>query len=124
MTINEEIFAKAMLLVKGELLKDEEAVLKEICAMACDELMGRLKEDVLLTDIHDSFVRSAGTLALAMFLEAETSQVQSFSAGSVHVSRQNPAQIRASADSLRRQAELMLLGYLKDYGFGFKAVRG
>lgn len=124
MTINDEILTKAKLLLKEQISSEEETVLAEMCDMACEELMGRFKKEVLLENIHNSFVRSAATLALAMLLEAETGQVQSFSAGSVRVIRKDPAQVRASADSLRRQAELMLLGYLKDNGFGFRAVRG
>lgn len=124
MAISDEAFTKARLLVKEELSSEEETVLAELCAMACDELKGRLKEKVSISEIHDSFIRSAATLALAMFLETETRQVQSFSAGSLRISRRDTGQARPSADLLRRQAELMLLGFLEDRGFGFKAVRG
>lgn len=124
MDISDEVFAKARLLVKEELSSEDETVLAELCTMACTELMGRLKEEVSITDIHDIFVRAATTLSLAMFLESETRQVQSFSAGSLSISRPNTGQGRTSADLLRKQAELMLLGYLDDRGFGFKAVRG
>lgn len=123
MAISDEAFLKAKQLAREDISPENEAVLAEMCAASSAELSSRLKDGVSLDYIHDSFVRSAATLGLAMYLELDTTQIQSFSAGSVRVSRRSPEQARSGAQALRSQAELMMIGYLNDPSFGFKAVK-
>lgn len=53
-----------------------------------------------------------------------TDDASSVKVGSVTVSRRGSGSVRSSAASLRKQAETMLAGYLKDSGFDFRGVRG
>lgn len=125
MELEREVFelAKGML---GQLSGPEgEKSLESMCAAAVDELKGRLRESVSVEDIEGSFVRAAATLALSLYIGAwSLSGVESFSAGSVSVKKKSASDSQAAALSLRRQAELMLMGYLTDSGFNFRAVRG
>ncbi|MEF9971339.1 MAG: hypothetical protein RSF77_02885 [Oscillospiraceae bacterium] len=123
MDLINEIFTKAKALMREELPAGTEGILREMCAAARDELSFRLKAGIGIADIHDSFVRAAGTLALSLYMGLEPEVFESFSAGSISVKRQNRVSSGASVLALRRQAELMLMGYLEDQGFDFRAVR-
>ena len=104
---------------------EREKSLEGMCACAVDELRGRLRESVAIEDMGGSFARAAATLALSFYIGAGClSEAESFSAGSVSVKRRSASDAQTAAASLRRQAELMLTGYLTDSGFDFRAVRG
>ena len=63
---------------------------------------------------------AAGMLALSMYIAASGSrEVTAFKAGNLSVER---ARGESAADSLRRQAELLLGGYLEDQGFAFQCI--
>lgn len=124
MDIYEEIIEKARAMVQGGVTEGQEEALREMCRAAQFELEGRLREEVSVEAIHAQFVRAAATLALSLYLGLEADRgFSGFSAGSVRVEKRTGADVRASANSLRRQAELMLTGYLSDGGFSFRAVR-
>ncbi|MEG1490886.1 MAG: hypothetical protein RRY04_01180 [Oscillospiraceae bacterium] len=123
MDIDLEIFDKAKLLMKENLDARAEKLLKEMCVMARFELEKRLKSEISLVEIRDQFVRAAGALAVSLFIGLETSEVESFSAGSVSVKKRGVVSAKASAESLRWQAELMLCGYLEDRSFDFRTVK-
>ena len=63
---------------------------------------------------------AAGMLALSMYIAASGSgEVTAFRAGNLSVER---AGSESAADSLRKQAELLLSGYLEDQGFAFECI--
>ena len=65
---------------------------------------------------------AAGMLALSMYIAASGSgEVTAFKAGNLSV---ETAGSESAADSLRRQAELLLSGYLEDQGFAFMCIDG
>lgn len=120
MNILEGIFEMAKVLVRSNLSESEESALKEMCAAAFHELSFRLRDDLSVDDIRDQFIRAAATLGLSLFVGVNADKAVKFSAGSVNVEKRSGD---ASARSLRKQAELMLTGFLKDGGFAFRAVR-
>ncbi len=124
MSINDEILEKAKILVRQTLSDDDSALLAEKCIQAGDELSARLKDDVTAQSVQACFVRAAAALAVALYIETDTRQFDGFSAGAVSVTGRDPRQTKEAADALRRQAELMMIGFLKDRGFCFKAVKG
>ena len=63
---------------------------------------------------------AAGMLALSMYIAASgAGEVTAFKAGNLSVER---AGGESAADALRRQAELLLSGYIEDQGFAFKCI--
>ena len=63
---------------------------------------------------------AAGMLALSMYIAASGSgEVTAFKAGNLSVERRGG---ESAADSLRRQAELLLSGYMEDQGFAFRCI--
>ena len=63
---------------------------------------------------------AAGMLALSMYIAASGSgEVTAFKAGNLSVEM---AGGESAADALRRQAELLLSGYIEDQGFAFRCI--
>ena len=63
---------------------------------------------------------AAGMLALSMYIAASGSgEVTAFKAGNLSVEM---AGGESAADTLRRQAELLLSGYMEDQGFAFQCL--
>lgn len=125
MELEREVFELAKGMLGRPSAPEGDGALEGMCAAAVDELKGRLKEGVSTESLEGSFARAAATLALSLYIEAGSlSGVESFSAGSVHVKRTGASASQTAALSLRRQAELMLMGYLVDGGFDFRAVKG
>ena len=121
--MKEEIIAAAKKLL-GERAGNE-AALEAMCQAAEDELISRLREDTVLTDISERFIRACSVLAMSLYMQVgESEDWSSFRAGNVSVSRRGSGSARSSATALRKQAESMLSGYLEDNGFEFRGVRG
>lgn len=120
-----EIFELALSMVGESLEQERENVLESMCAAAEQELMSRLKTGVLPEDAGESFIRAAAALGVSMYILTQcAAPVESFSAGSLSVKRRSGEGAQAAAFVLRRQAEMMLAGFIKDSGFDFRAVRG
>ena len=63
---------------------------------------------------------AAGMLALSMYIAVSGSgEVTAFKAGNLSVEM---AGGESAADALRRQAELLLSGYMEDQGFAFRCI--
>lgn len=125
MELEQEVYEMAGVMLRQPVDGDGERALRGFCQAALDELGGRLRENVTPESIGGGFVRAAATLALSLYISAEAvSPAESFSAGSLSVRRRSSKSAAEAAVSLRRQAELMLTGYLRDSGFEFRAVRG
>ena len=123
MDINEEIFQRAKVLMRGELKAEAEPALEEMCLAAYSELSVRLKDGIYIEKVREQFVRAAAILGLSMFIESDPNSVEAFFAGNVRVKKQNAAVSIGSASALRKQAELMMIGFLKERSFSFRAVR-
>lgn len=94
--------------------------METLCKAAAAQLLTRLKKGVDREDIHSQFVMAAGMLALSMYIAASGSgEVTAFKAGNLSVQRSGG---ESAADALRRQAELLLGGYIEDQGFAFMCV--
>lgn len=99
----------------------EDKMLEGLCAAACSELLGRLKQGVEPESIKDSFAVAAGVLALSMYTALGGGRAISFRAGNLAVTQ---AGEKVSAESLRQQAEGIMSAYLADQGFEFRSVEG
>jgi hypothetical protein len=121
-----EVFETAKMMFQGHLSSDAEELLREMCAGAAQELAARLKKGVSIEEIRAQFIRAAATLGLSNHIRLHNSSgdFSGFSAGSLRVDARGAREVDASANSLRRQAELMLMGLLSDGGFAFQAVKG
>lgn len=123
MTIDEDILAKARSMLRDVPSQAEENRLAECCAAAKFELEERLKEGIALESIRTHFVRAAGVLGLSMFVEMSMDNESAVSAGRVSVKKRGSGSTLAAARSLRRQAELMMAGFIEKNDFDFRAVR-
>jgi hypothetical protein len=123
----QEIFERAKQIMGGE-MDEENTILIEMCKASASELVSRFKEGVEAESIKELFVPAAGILALSMYIGLPGGGLGSYEnvrVGNVSVSRSaSGGDERASAAKLRKQAEHMLAGYLRDSGFDFKGVRG
>lgn len=102
-----------------------EVVLMEAAQAANAELSARLKDGISPEEIRELFISAAGVLTLSAYSQlGDASDISSFKAGDISVSRRGAGAVRSSAQALRQQAENMLFGYIEDRSFGFRAVRG
>lgn len=120
--MTEKIFELAQGLARTD--AEDEAALRPLCQAAEEELTGRLRPGVTVEDCGDSFQLAAAMLALSGLAAAGAAGgVRRFSAGDVTVEEQS-TDAEARAAVLRRQAERMLAGFLRDDGFAFRGVCG
>lgn len=120
------IYAREIFDFASELCASElpETAAMTLCGAAEGELARRLRGDVDIEEIRETFVAAAGVLALSMYMAAGgRGAVTSFKAGNLAVSCAGGGEA-ASADRLRALAESMLSAYLRDESFGFMGVRG
>ena len=94
--------------------------METLCRAAAAQLLARLKKGVDREEIRSQFVMAAGMLALSMYIAASgAGEVTAFKAGNLSVEM---AGSESAADALRRQAELLLSGYIEDQGFAFECI--
>ena len=111
MSIRDQVFAQAVLLA-GELEGKRADLLNALCTAVTASLTARLKEGLTPDDCKADFVAAASLFALAALGGTESmDQVEEFKAGDLTVKRGSRD---AASNCLRRQAELMILPYLKD----------
>ena len=120
MRVSEQIYAQALLLA-GQLDERQEQLLKVLCTAATASLQARLRDGITAEDCMADFVAAASLHALAALGGVkETVQIEEFRAGDLTV-RQNKSGRDAASDCLERQAEMIILPYLKDR-FSFRGV--
>ena len=119
-TMLEEITAIASEL--SHATQAEENVLDKLCAAACQELDGKLREGISKEDCEGAFTCAAAWLAAAALASARSSgeDVASLRAGDLSVTKRSAAEY----ERLRRQAWELMAPYVKDSGFCFRGVRG
>ena len=119
--MTEKIFALAKAL--GRVESGDEDALMELCTLAEQELLGRLREDVRVEDCEEAFRTGAAWLALAGLCVADQG-VESFTAGGLTIKHGGGASAIERSGMLRKRCEEVMRAYLKDEGFCFRGVRG
>lgn len=114
MTVQELVYAQAVAL--ADVQEQQQALLKLLCNAGVTALEARLREGLTVESCKADFVAAAALYALAA-LEESGGQVQEFRAGDLTVKQGGGAAARC----LRRQAELMMMPYLRD-GLVFTGV--
>lgn len=120
MTLNEQVYAQALLLA-GDLEERQTKLLEVLCSAATSSLTVRLRDGITPEDCKADFIAAASLYALASLNGVEDSaQVEEFQAGDLTV-RQSTSGRDAASNCLHRQADMMILPYLKDR-FSFRGV--
>jgi len=120
MMLREQVFAQALLLA-GEVDQRKTRLLQVLCGAATASLASRLREGITPEDCKADFVAAARLYALASLGDVdENIQVEEFQAGDLTVRKGGTVRDTASR-CLERQAEMMILPYLKDR-FSFMGV--
>lgn len=120
MTVSEQVYAQALLLA-GDLEEQQARLLEVLCSAATTSLTARLREGITPEDCKADFIAAASLYALAALGDADAQiQVEEFRAGDLTV-RQGGGRRDAASRCLQRQAEMMILPYLKDR-FSFLGV--
>lgn len=112
----------------GRTLTDGEGeVLSILCGGALDQWRSRLREGVTEEACRELLVVASAWTALAAMTgarEAGQPTPSSFTAGDLSVTAGGAVDGNACAESLRRQAELVMLPYIQDGAFAFLEVGG
>ena len=120
MTVSEQVYAQALLL-GGDLDARQSQLLQVLCTAAAASLESRLRDGITPEDCKADFIAAASLYALASLNGVEeTVQVEEFRAGDLTV-RQSKSGRDAASNCLQRQADMMILPYLKDR-FSFLGV--
>ena len=120
MTVSQQVYAQALLLA-GQLDDRQSQLLQVLCTAAASSLESRLRDGITPEDCKADFIAAASLYALASLGDVEdTVQVEEFKAGDLSV-RQSSERRDAASNCLQRQAEMMILPYLKDR-FSFVGV--
>ena len=120
MTVSQQVYAQALLLA-GDLEEKQSKLLEVLCTAAARSLTARLRDGITPEDCKADFIAAASLYALAALGEADDqSRMEEFRAGDLTV-RQSGEHRDAAARCLQRQADMMILPYLKDR-FSFLGV--
>ena len=120
MMLRDQVYAQALLLA-GDLEERQSQLLQVLCNAAAASLQSRLRDGITPEDCKADFIAAASLYALASLGEAaETASVEEFQAGDLTV-RQTKDGRDAASNCLKRQADMMILPYLKDR-FSFLGV--
>ena len=120
MMLNQQVYAQALLLA-GELEERQSQLLQVLCDGAVSSLEARLRDGITPEDCKADFIAAASLYALASLGSVEeTVNVEEFKAGDLTV-RQSKSGRDAASSCLQRQADMMILSYLKDR-FSFMGV--
>lgn len=118
MMLREQVFAHAALLA-GEMDGRQSDLLNALSIAVTASLTARLREGITPDDCKADFVAAASLLALADLNGVDSvEQVEEFKAGDLTVKQGSKD---AASNCLRRQAEMLILPYLKDT-FSFQGV--
>ena len=104
----------------------EAVVLPKLCAAACQELAGKLREGISKEDCEGAFTCAAAWLAAAALISAREGgeEISSLHAGDLSVTKRSGKECSEQYMRLRTQAWELMAPYVKDSGFCFRGVRG
>ena len=117
MTVTEQVYAQALLLA-GDLEERQSQLLQILCTAAASSLEARLRDGITPEDCKADFVAAASLYALASL--GSVGETEEFQAGDLTI-RQSRSGKDAASNCLQRQADMMILPYLKDR-FSFLGV--
>ena len=123
----QEIVDVATAFAGRELTDGEGATLSILCGGALDQWRGLLRENVTEEDCRELLVVASAWTALAAMtgaMEGSWPTPASFSAGDLSVTAGSAADGTVCAESLRRQAEVLMTPYIRDPSFAFLEVSG
>ena len=107
------------------MLGSEPESLSAFCTAAEAELTYRLRPGVSPSDCKDPFITAAAFLALSYFESASAAGgVSGFKVGDISVTKRTGDRTAVTGRELRNQAEIIMMPYIGDGGFGFMGVRG
>ena len=109
MSLTDQIYAQALVMV-GALSPEQDALLRVLCRAAKSTLAARLRSGITPEDCRADFISAGSLFALAALSEGDGSP-ERFTAGELTVQRGSGS---AAARCLRRQAELILMPYVRD----------
>ena len=111
MTLNEQVFAQALLLA-GDLEETQTRLLEMLCTAAVRSLTARMRDGITPEDCKADFIAAASLYGISALKDAEeNSSVEEFRAGDLTVRKGGVARDAASR-CLERQAEMIILPYL------------
>ena len=120
MSVGQQVYAQALLLA-GDLDARQSQLLQVLCRAAASSLESRLREGITVEDCKTDFLLAAALYALASLGDLEeTVQLEEFQAGDLTV-RQSKSGRETASNCLQRQADGLMLPYLKDR-FSFQGV--
>ena len=117
MTLRDQVYAQAALLA-GQLEGAQMDLLGALCTAATASLTARLREGLTPNDCKADFIAAASLYALAALNAVDEKGVEQFTAGDITVKKGGSD---AASNCLQRQADMMILPYLKDR-FSFLGV--
>ena len=118
MTLFEQVFAQAALLVGG-VEAQQEQVLRALCRAAVNSLSARLRPNLSPEDCKADFIAAASLYALAAWSEVdEVANLERMQIGDISMVRRSKS---PAAACLRSQAGLMMGPYTVDR-FSFRGV--
>lgn len=121
MMLKEQVFAQAALLA-GELDRRQRDCLELLCGACTSSLQQRLRDGLTPEECKADFIAAASLYALAALGSVtEEDQLEEFRAGDLTVKQNHTKNRDAASRCLERQAEMLILPYLKD-SFRFVGV--
>ena len=118
MTLTEQVYAQAVMLadIHGA---QQEQLLQLLCKAVVCNLSARLRDGITANDCKADFVAAGALYALAALSEIDpAANLQRMQVGDVTLV---PGGTSAASCCLRKQADLMISPYCKDY-FSFRGV--
>ena len=120
MMLSEQVYAQALLMA-GQLEERQTQLLQVLCSAAASSLESRLRDGITAEDCKADFIAAASLYALASLNDVEeTVQLEEFQAGDLTI-RQSRDRRDPASNCLQRQADMLILPYLKDR-FSFLGV--
>ena len=119
MILSEQVYAQALLLA-GQLEKEQAEMLSVLCTVSTTSLAARLKDGLQPEDCKADFIAAASLYALAALNSvSDSGSLEQISAGDLTIRKSGGGD--AASNCLQRQADMMILPYLKDR-FSFQGV--
>lgn len=120
MPMAEEIFEKALLLLSDEVSEAGKEGLRLLSTAAGELLSRRLKPEVKLENIHETFVTAAAMMAISMYAKLGNEEFSSVRVGNITVSKGSG---KGMGETLSAMAEELMSGLCGDGGaFEFRGV--
>ena len=120
------MYVQEILSAASTILGHDDERLQEFCTVAEQEALSRLRKDVVPEDCGDVFITAAALLAVSLYQAIVSCNAAgvSYRAGEVSVTEVGADNYLSVSQSLRKQAEALLMPYVEDDSFSFVGVQG